>query len=125
MPTMARTVLLVVALVLVGLGVWVVLRADAADAIAGEAIAAAASASRASGGPESAPEAERTKVAVGPEVAPSNAPQIPSDAKWLDVLVVDKTSGEPVAGAEVAWSDGTTFERLPVAEQNVWLGRDM
>ncbi|MCU0867485.1 MAG: hypothetical protein MUC36_27195 [Planctomycetes bacterium] len=78
-------------------------------------------------------------AAVGPLPAPQHEPEpdranalehaaadqlpIPADAKWLDVLVFDKATKQPVAGADAVWCDETVYERiakLSERERETW-----
>jgi hypothetical protein len=55
---------------------------------------------------------EATRIAT----AATNAqPPIPADAPWLEILVVDGATDQPVAGAEVLWT--TTSMYIPAAER--------
>jgi len=56
---------------------------------AGEAASAASSSAR---------EAVVTKTSLLP---------IPEDAQWIEVRIIDKATGEPIAGAQVSWWDET------------------
>jgi hypothetical protein len=38
---------------------------------------------------------------------------MPSGAEMVEVTIVDRASGEPVAEAEVAWMDASTYSRVP------------
>lgn len=58
--------------------------------------------------------------------APATQPPVPTQAIWLDVLVVDKLTSRPVAGATAVWCDETQdamVAGLPQAEQEA-LHRD-
>ena len=39
-----------------------------------------------------------------------NAPPVPADARWVDVLVVDAENGKPVPGVEVQWTDDRVLQ---------------
>lgn len=39
-----------------------------------------------------------------------NAPPVPADARWVDVLVVDAENGKPVPGIEVQWTDDRVLQ---------------
>jgi hypothetical protein len=85
------------------------------------------------------PEAAAIERTSAPEPEPGSQPPIPADAKWADVLVVDKQTDKPVADAEACWSDETQMllvAKLPplardaayrdlerVAKQFGWHGR--
>lgn len=60
---------------------------------------------------------ERTSA---PAPASDSLPPIPADATWVEVLVLDKQTQQPVEGAEAMWSDETAYEqiqKLPEAER--------
>lgn len=68
-----------------------------------------------------AADAAATARTSAPELAPSDVPAVPADAKWVEVLVVDKPTGKPVADAEAWWSDETQWApvaKLPPAERD-------
>lgn len=59
--------------------------------------------------------------------SPTASPPIPDDALWIDVLVVDKATQQPVPGAEAVWDDGssTSGRRLSSREVTLfWRARD-
>ncbi|HLQ37394.1 MAG TPA: hypothetical protein VK348_06320 [Planctomycetota bacterium] len=56
-----------------------------------------------------------------------DAPPIPADATWIEILVKDKASAQPVVGAEVSWINSATRQRLqklPQDEETQWPYRD-
>ena len=55
-----------------------------------------------------APAGARTVAAAEAVAAPLS---IPADARWLTVTIVDGSTQQPVAGADVAWLDATTWTR--------------
>ena len=64
--------------------------------------------------------ADRERAKTTTELDASKAPPIPDDAEWLEVLVVDRANGEPVADAEVLWCNQTQWEllgKLPMWQQ--------
>lgn len=77
----------------------------AADRTSGETPDAAAE-------PGPGPAATRSAVAAAPAVGQR---PLPTDARWVDLLVVDGRSDEPVAGAEVHWTDEQSLARLRAA----------
>lgn len=102
-----RWVVLVAALLLLAAALWRVF-ADGVDPTFGTALPSAPAAQPSSA--VAAPVADlHDGVAARTEVVAEAPPSIPDDATWIDVLVVDKASGAPVAGADVAWDDGTTW----------------
>lgn len=62
--------------------------------------------------PNAASDAARTAAATLPAAAPR---PLPPDAQWVDLLVVDGRSGEPVADADVHWTDEQSLARLRAA----------
>jgi hypothetical protein len=59
----------------------------------------------------SAADPDRTESAE-PDAAGAAPRTIPADAVWLDVLVVDKQTQQPVAGADAVWDDYSDLEWL-------------
>ena len=81
-----------------------------------------AAASSAPSATEASPERQSATEAPVPEQS-----AIPADAKWIDVLVVDKLTLQPIAGADAVWSDETTWahsRKLSAAEREQ-AARDM
>jgi hypothetical protein len=55
----------------------------------------------------------------------SAPPPIPADAKWIEVRVVAKATGQPVAGAEVDWINSSSQDRIDQTGGSYeWLSRD-
>jgi hypothetical protein len=67
----------------------------------------------------SAPPGDGNAVRTGVSIPPT-LPPIPDDATWLEVLIVDAASQQPIADAEVQWADNSVAKQvraLPAAEQ--------
>jgi hypothetical protein len=58
---------------------------------------------------------------------PAASPPIPDDALWVDVLVVDKATQQPVPGADAVWDDGSSATGRNLSSREValfWRERD-
>jgi hypothetical protein len=122
---MARLVLAVGIVVLLALAGWLAFAANPVAALPPGPAPTATEASAASPveATASAPEAtaeREVERASAPALEASDLLPIPADAKWVDVLVLDKQTKQPVEGADAIWWDGTVYDaiqKLPEAER--------
>ncbi len=126
---MTRLVLVVCVVVLLALVGWLSFRADDSVSLApnpAQAAATAPTAAPTSDAPVAAtppPVAAEPERSSAPEVAAADQPPIPADATWVDVLVLDKQTNQPVAGAEAVWCDETGYApvlKLPERERDAF-----
>ena len=125
---MARLVLAVGVVILLAMGAWLALTADPVTGLAPSPAPEVTAAS-------APPPVEATAVAPAalveqdpqrsdaPTLADGELPPIPANARWADVLVLDKATKQPIEGAEAMWWDETVGEqiaRLPEAEQQAF-----
>lgn len=125
---MTRLVLAVGIVVLLALAGWLAFAANPVSALPPEPAPTATETSAATpveataDAPAAMAERE-VERASAPALEASDLLPIPADAKWVDVLVLDKQTKQPVEGAEAIWWDETVFERikeLPAAERNLF-----
>jgi hypothetical protein len=128
-----RVLLLLLPLLLAGISVWLVQSAgdptapDKTDAPAAVTGAVATIATEATAVEATSHESDAQRSAAG--TASDQRVPFPDDAFWVEVRVVDKTTGEAVPEATVTWSDQATQERLGNdaslnPEERRWLQRD-
>lgn len=67
-------------------------------------------------------DASANRESAGPAVdaVVSEAPELPDDAEWIEVTIVHRESGEPIAGANVMWTNqlqSNGISKLPMHER--------
>ncbi|MFO1031512.1 MAG: hypothetical protein U1F60_10555 [Planctomycetota bacterium] len=122
---MARLVLAVGVVVLLALAGWLAFAAGPIAPLLPEAApkatdASAATPVEATADAPAATEERDLERSSAPTLEGSDLLPIPADAKWVDVLVLDQQTKQPVEGAEAIWWDGRVHEeigKLPEAER--------
>jgi hypothetical protein len=127
---MARLVLAIGVVILLAIGAWLAFAADPVTALS-SASAPTPEATAGDATPAAEATAEAPAALANPDPARSDAPAladaelppIPADARWAEVLVLDKATKQPVEGAEATWWDETAYQqvaKLPEAERGAF-----
>ena len=117
---MIRPLALVLAVVTLAGGGWWLLRTDEIVPAPSKPAVAAPTASAPSEVAAASPVEASVRSVV---VSAPEQPPIPADAKWLDVLVVDAVTSQPVVGADVWWAtevSAALLAALPEKERIVY-----